>query len=174
MSLNQLDFARPLLRFRTGWVTLILGLCALAAAAAAAHELSRQQKLASVAQGLQEQKRSQAASPAQRSKVLSVEDIHSRRLRTVLAHDWTNALAALEDAATSPVYTLSMSLDTATRSLRVEAEAPTVRHAIGFVEAIQGCQGISAATLVSHQEWIDSVSQRHALRFAAIATWGKP
>lgn len=173
MSLNHVDFARPILRFRAGWATLILGLGALAAAAAAAYELSRQQKLVSAAQSLQAQK-SQATRPTQQSKILSVEEIHSRKLQNALVHDWTNALEALEDAATSPVFTLSVSLDTATRSMRVDAEAPTVRHAIGFVEAIQACQGISAATLVGHQEWTESVSQRHALRFAAVATWGKP
>lgn len=173
MSLRHVDFVRPEQRHRVGWVVLVLGLCSLVAAGGAAHRLSHLKTWASVVNE-RPTTAPQAVPPAMRAAAPPNEEVRARRPQAGSDHDWTYALQALEAATVAPVYTLSVALETSTQSMRVEAEAPSVRHITLYVESIQASPGIKAASLMNHQEWLDPTSQRQAIRFAVVANWGRP
>ena len=176
MSGRAVDFLRAPQPPRIGWVLLMLGVAALAAAFSfdqrwaserAASERVEQQAL--------DARRARQAPPP--PVELTLAQRRWQQAQGELRRPWLPALRAIESATLNPVFLLSLTIEPSTGLIKLDAEAPSFDHALAYVQMLDEGGVLQPATLVSHEQGAD-VAGRSTVRFSAVTYWvtagGKP
>jgi len=170
---GTVDFLRPQRAPRIGWVLLALGAIALAgalwceqrwAAERVAAEQAEQQAIAA--------ERVRHAPPPPHEPTL----VERRWLQAQgeLRRPWLPALRAIESATVNPVFLLSMTIEPAKGTIRLDAEAPSFDHALAYVQVLDEGSVLQPAELVSHEQAVDLAGGRGPVRFSVATRWVAP
>ena len=173
MTLRDVDFLRPPGPSVLGKALLVLGALVFAASLAVA------QRAAAVrAERIEQAARAERAlATARRVPRPADDEAAERRARqawTELHRPWLPALRAVESAAVEPVYLLSLSMESATGRLRLDAEAPDFGQALAQLQALGASGALADVRLVGHDQATDAAGGRSVVRFTVHARWLRP
>lgn len=173
MNARAPDFLRPPSPPRAGWVLLVIGAAALAAALwceqrwsfeRAATERAEQENLA-----VQRASQAPAKPPEPTLAQRRWQQAHPE-----LRRPWLPALRAIESATVNPVFLLSLSIEPASGQIKIDAEAPSFGHALAYVQVLDVGGALQPATILSHEQAADAASGRSIVRFSASTRWVAP
>lgn len=175
MSLQIINFAKrhdgvP----RLGVVLLALGVLMAVVTAVCDRQWAAEREQALQAQ-MRRDEAVRAHQQAQPAVVLPSAD--EKRLQHAEAErkrPWLEALRAIESATRDPVFLLAMNADVGSRSLRLDAEAPSFEHALSYVQVLPDGFGLASAQLLTHEMVTDAASGRQVVRFSVSAQWSSP
>jgi len=170
MRQSDVDFLRRPTPPAMGWVLLAMGLLALAGSLRFAQEWRQQRGQVAG----QESTLAAARHALRRPATSAPPTLRQRRwqqARDQQGRPWNAALGAIEAATLEPVYLLSMVVDPATGSIRLEGEAPDFDQALAYVQSLATQPALSSATLESHADMGTGAGRIH---FSALAHWRQP
>jgi hypothetical protein len=170
MRLSDVDFLRRPAPPVLGWVLLAIGLLAVAGSLRFAQDWRQQRSRFAnhesiLASARQAPRRPVAPLPP------TLPQRRWEQARQEQDRPWNAALGAIETATREPVYLLSMVVDPATGSIRLEGEAPAFDQALAYVQTLAAQPALSSATLESHADMGAGAGRIH---FSALAHWKRP
>lgn len=174
MSLESVDFLRKPRTPALGVALLLVGLGVLSGALWLDHQARQERQALDLAQA-----QARAASAAEARHVVRaasapspVQERRLARARDMLDRPWLAALRAVEGAAAEPVVLMGLSVDPQSGRMRIDAEAPSLDHAIAYAQRLDLDGTLKPAQITSHEFISDSASpQRITLRFTVLAQW---
>lgn len=169
MGLRDVDFLRTR-RPRLGPWLLAIGGLTLALAVTIDRTWTAQHQEALRQQQAAQALRQQQAAPLPPQKP-SVEQRRWQGAQLELRRPWLKVLGAIETATTAPVYLLGLSIDAATGAVKLEAEAPSVDHALAFVTVLDEEKVLQPAVLVSHTGFNNPQWDRPWVKFSVLSQW---
>ena len=173
MSLRPIDFLRAPAPPRIGWWLLAASVVAAGAAQWCHQHWTDERQRAE--QALQAQ--ADALRIALRPKTPVVPTATERRVQHAqleLHRPWMAALRSIESATVDPVYLLGLSVEPATGSIKLDAEAPSFEHALAFTQVLADGNTLPSAVLASHEQVADASSPRPLVRFTVLTRWNAP
>jgi hypothetical protein len=174
MKSMHIDFIGQARSPRLGW--LILGLGLGLAGLAGQRWLAWHQTQAQLTQAHEQALRDQAEHERQRLASLPppvppyTDDLRWQRAAHELNLPWMDTLRAIEHATRPPVYLTGFKSDPASGRLQLEAEAPDLDAALGYVSALQAERQLRNTQLQTHDSLPDPQG-RSQLRFALQTQW---
>lgn len=170
----HIDFVRSAPTPRVGWLVLIAGLALTGMALEQAMRFRQQQ----VAWRQAQVKAEQQLADAERQRLAAVppplpsyeDDKRWRRAATELALPWLDTLRAIEHATKPPVFLVGFKSDPVSGRLQLDAEAPDLDAALGYVTSLQAEPQLTNTLLLAHQQTPDP--QGHTqLRLSLQTQW---
>jgi len=117
----------------------------------------------------QEEAAERARREARRPIPLSPDQRRLQRIAPALRQPWLPTLRVIENATEPPVYLLSMAIDPAAGTVRLDAEAPSFDHALAYVQLLDEDGLLGPAQIYSHEQGNDPA--RPAVRFTVVTRW---
>lgn len=172
MKLRQIDFLYRPSEPRIGWLLLVIGAVALAAAL----WIDAQWKIER-----NEAKRIQAVAASQcfkpmpaRPAALTPTELRAQQVQDELRKPWLPVLRAVESATIAPVYLLALNIDPVTGTVKMEAEAPSFDHALAFVQVLDAGGALKPANLLSHGGSASVPGEKPWVLFSVATQWNTP
>jgi hypothetical protein len=171
MTSATIDFLHPR---RTPWLggcLLALGAVALAFvlwadrqwnAERADHERARREREAVV---------QRAREAALRPVPPTAQELRLQQIAPQLRQPWLPVLHLIENVTEPPVYLLSLSVDPATGTVRLDGEAPGFAEALAYTHALDDEGLMGPARLRSHDTATDPTTGRPVVRFSIATRW---
>lgn len=174
MKLAAVDFLHTRTGRRVGWILLAMGTTGFAAAIWYQRSQATERD-----EALRAQQARTAALQAKPKPVRSLEPSASQRrfqqAQAELQRPWMASLRAIEAATVAPVYLLSLTIEPTTGLVKLEAESPTFRQALAYVELLDQSGALQRATLLSHAQSaaasLPPVDYSGIVRFTVATHW---
>ena len=164
------DFQRPESPPRLGWVLLALGTLGLFVALAFDSRVEASRVEAErVAQARAARDR-EALRPA-RVAAPSLAMIRLRQAEADARAPWLATLRAVESVAQDPVFLRSLVIEPTAGAVKLEAEAPTFADALSFARALDDESALRPALMSSHEQIVDTLTGKSAVRFTVSGRW---
>ena len=170
MSRPTIDFLRGPSTPALGWLLLAAGAVCFATAIWLTNKWSTERLMA--------QRAEQAAAEARREQLRprpqaapTIHQLRQAQAQLELRRPWLPALQAIESTTAAPVYLLSLNIDPATGTIKLEGEAPSLDHALAYGLVLDEGGVLQPAIVNSHDAAAGSGSGRSVVRFAASTRW---
>jgi hypothetical protein len=171
MKLRRVDFQRTKGAPWLGWLLLVVGIAAAAAAVAIDRRWSAERELRQTAARQQQERDERARRAAQRPALPAAESRRLGRVRASLQQPWLPTLRAIETSTEEPIFLLALTIDPATGRLKLEGEAADFDGLIGYVKRLDDDAALDSAQLMRHETVRDAVTGQDKLRFTVGARW---
>jgi hypothetical protein len=169
MTAARIDFLRPRRIPWAGVCLLALGSAALLGALWLDRHWAAQRAEREAATRAQEEAADRARREALRPIPLSPDQRRLQRIAPALRQPWLPTLRVIENVTEPPVYLLSMAIDPAAGTIRLDAEAPSFDHALAYVQLLDEGGLLGPAQIHSHEQGNDPA--RPAVRFTVVTRW---
>jgi hypothetical protein len=170
MSAVAIDFLQPRRAPALGWLLLALGVAALATALWFDRRWVLQRAAHEAAVREQQERTLAERRAVQRPLPLAPDQKRLQRVAPQLRQPWLPTLRLLENVTEPPVYLLGLTIDPATGTVKLDAEAPSFDHALSYLQLLNEDGLLGPAQLQSHQQAGDA-ARPSGVRFTAVTQW---
>jgi hypothetical protein len=170
MSEPTIDFLHPRRSAWLGWTLLAVGVVTLAISLGLQHRWTAQRAAQAAADAARREAAERAQREASKPVPLTADERRFQHIAPQLRQPWLPTLRLIENVTEPPVYLLSLSVDPAAGSLRLEGEAPTFDQVLAYVQMLDAPGLLGPAELSSH-ELVTDPTGRTAVRFSIATRW---
>lgn len=170
MSAATIDFLRPPRAPGIGWLLLALGAAALATELWLDHRWAQQHAAYEATVREREERALEAQRAAQRPVPLTPDQRRLQRVAPQLRQPWLPTLRLIESVTEPPVYLLGLSIDPATGTAKLDAEALSFDYALSYLQLLNEDGLLGPAQLRSHEQSGDPAGQP-SVRFTVVTQW---